>query len=140
MGKTIEIKPGPASIGWFETDPGPCVVCGRQVGFGPVGYKADDPPGPVCDSCMLELNGDLGMMLVMVGVNRELASQVMPDDDLKEAEQRRVALMTFSIVYDEAARWPRRRKAVMTFLKGLVARMKRIPIDTLLKLEKGVSN
>ena len=97
------IKLGPYSVQWFETDPGPCACCGERggpVGSGPVGFKVD--AGPLCDNCLLERNMDLGMLLIMVNVNREFANQPKPDD-LSEGDPRKTALMTFSVMYDGAA-------------------------------------
>lgn len=51
-----EIELGTVSIQLFETDPGPCITCGRQIGFGPVGFTKGEPRGPVCDGCLLALD------------------------------------------------------------------------------------
>ena len=73
-----------------------------------MGFKAD--AGPLCDNCLLDWNMDLGMLLVMANVNREFANQPKPDDP-SQGDPRKTALMTFSMMYDETATWPRRRRA-----------------------------
>lgn len=113
----VKIELGPYSVQWLETDPGPCAVCGREVGWGPVGFKMDDPLGPVCDTCLLELNTELGMLLLMAHTSRELAHQATSAADPRE---HLVGLLTFAKVYDQGAKWPRRRIAATQLVDELL--------------------
>ncbi len=44
-----------------------CAICDQATGAGPVGYQNDDP---VCDRCLLDACGDLGLVLALVSVTR----------------------------------------------------------------------
>ena len=132
----IKLELGPVSIQWCEADPGPCVVCARHLGAGPVGFTLGDPPGPTCDGCLLQLHEGLGMLLMMVNINRELAAA----DDRDPADQKLVALMTVSKIYDRGARWPTRPVAVLEYLRELESLAARLPLQALLKLVDGPSH
>ena len=133
---------GPISIEWLEDNAGPCVACSDEVGRGPIGFKRTEPSGPVCDLCMLELHGDLGMLLLFANAGRHLASHV-PEHAL-EASQQRTALMTFAKIYDLGAQWPWRPVAAMdfmrNFLKRLLKQMASIPLDAVIKVVGGPPN
>ena len=144
----FELELGPISIEWLETDPGPCAVCSGHVGWGPVGFRREQgeerekPAGPVCDSCLLNLSPDLGMLLLFANAARELASD-LPEDFLV-ADRQRIALMTFAKIYDLVAQWPRRPYAFMSFLKDLfrhiLKRAAQVPLEAMIKMFEGRPN
>lgn len=107
-------------IRWFETEAGPCVHCRRPVGSGPVGFAEEDPAGPVCDPCLLSFNADLGMLLTMANVSRELAARAAVTDDPWEADQQMVALMASARIYHQGSDWPARRVAAMEVIQELL--------------------
>ncbi len=131
----VELALGPVSIVWLETDPGPC-ACGQEIGVGPVGFHLD-PKKPVCDKCLLELHKDIGMMMWMAHVARELAGNATGVDDPWRADQYMVALMTLARIYHQGAEWPHREAAALDFVEELKARMAAIPWDALVKTLTG---
>ena len=49
-----------------------CAACGRRFdGRGPSGYRDD---APICDSCLIESDAELGMVLAVISVNRVYAN------------------------------------------------------------------
>ncbi len=125
----VELALGPVSIIWLETDPGPC-ACGCEIGVGPVGFRLE-PREPVCDKCLLDLHKDIGMMLWMTHIARELAAQATGIDDPWRADQFMVALMAFAGLYNAEAGWPSREAAAMDFMEELKERMAVVPWDAL---------
>lgn len=117
---TVEVELGPVSIVWVETDPGPC-ACGGAIGWGLVGFRRDDPQGPVCDKCLLKLHEDVGLAMRMIHIARELASNATHDDG--RADRFMVALAAFAKLYNLAATWPPREVAVTEFVEKLNASM-----------------
>lgn len=76
----------------------PCAQCRMPTGEGPVGYCSEDP---LCDLCLLTGSGDLGMVLTLVAVVRQLAGHLAAG-----AEDRREALEelgAFARLYDRFA-------------------------------------
>ncbi len=51
------------AIVWSTEDPGPCVLCGGATTTGAVGWHQADPPGPVCEECLLDGERILGELL-----------------------------------------------------------------------------
>ncbi len=119
-------------IEWFETDAGPCVACQRKVGSGPVGYKKDQPSGPLCDECLSDLNRDFGVLMSVVNVNRELANHT-PRNRLEEDILSQVLLL-YAKIYDVEAQWPRRRMTASKFLDSITRRVVKVPFDALSKM------
>ena len=133
------IKLWPYSIQWFLNTPGPCARCRREVGSGPVGFRNSEPAGPLCDKCLLDQHFDMGMLLLMANVTRELAKQATRRDAL-EAEPYRALLMTFSKVYDQGADWPLRRKEALGYLWDLMQQDDQVPLEAVLKMIDGDSH
>ena len=125
----IEPEIGSVSIVWLETDPGPC-ACGCEIGIGAVGFHLDQQE-PVCDKCLLGLHKDIGMMMWMTHIVRELVDDSTGVDDLR---QRQMALMTFARLYHTGATWPRREAAAMDFMAGLKERLAAVPWSPLTTL------
>ena len=49
-----------------------CVACGRRFdGRSPSGYRDD---APICDSCLLQADAELGMVLAVISINRAYAT------------------------------------------------------------------
>ena len=130
-GRPVVVAPHPVSIVWLETDPGRC-VCGREIGIGPVGFHQGRQE-PVCDKCLLDLHKDIGMMMWMTHIVRELAGEATGTDDPWRADQFMVALMAFAKIYNTGAEWPCREAAAMDFMEELKGRMAGIPWDALTK-------
>lgn len=127
-----EIKLASLSIEFCETA-GPCVQCGEVVSWGLVGFTLGDPDGRVCDGCLLALNKDLGMLLIMAHVVRELATQAVGIEDPWQADQLMVTLMMFAKIYDQGASWPRRPIAAKEFVEGLSQRVAGVPVAAVAK-------
>ena len=128
---TVEAELGPVCIVWLDTAPGPC-ACGADIGIGPVGFHLN-PPGPVCDQCLLEMHKDVGMTMWMIHIARELANNATNVGDPLQADKYLVALMAFAKLYNLGATWPAREAAAMEFVQELQARMETIPWDALVK-------
>ncbi len=132
-----EDKPPSESIAigirWLEAASDPCVVCEQDVGTGPVGFKTDEPAGSLCDGCLLEANHDLGMMILMVHVVRELATAAEGINDPWKADEIMLSLMLFAKVYNQGATWIRRPIAAREFVAELQNATAKIPITVVLK-------
>ncbi len=49
-----------------------CAACNQRFdGCGPIGYRDD---APICDSCLIESDAELGMALALISVNRVYAT------------------------------------------------------------------
>ncbi len=134
----MTLKPlalGPVSIVWLETDPGPC-ACGREIGAGPVGFDLE-PQEPVCDRCLLDRHKDIGMIMWMIHIARELAGEATGTGDPWRADQIMVALMAFAKLYNASAEWPCREAAAMDYMEELRGRLAAIPWDALTKKRVG---
>ena len=57
---------GDYAITWHPEEPDPCVLCGKPIEAGAVGWHLEDPPGPVCDDCLLDGERILGEYLLLV--------------------------------------------------------------------------
>lgn len=92
------------SIEWLEEDPGPCVVCREPAGQGPVAWRKRPDPGPVCDGCMLRQHPGLGLVLFIVGAQRELGrfSERLADDP-EALYQLMIKLIALAEEYDRSA-------------------------------------
>ena len=75
----------------------------------------------------------------MANLNREFANQPKPDDPL-EADGPKVALMTFSKIYDGIASWPRRRKAAFELLRKLLRGAAQVPLEAMFQMIDGDPN
>lgn len=129
-----EMGLGPHSIQWFDADPGPCRRCGGEVGAGPAGFTTEEPPGPLCDVCLLKHDKHLGMLIWIAHVVRELADKATGIEDPWAADQVMVTLMTFAKLYHLGAEWPRREAKALDFVKELQERMARIPWFDLMRI------
>ena len=133
----IRIELGLYSVQWYEQDPGPCCKCGREVGVGPGGFSTDDTAGPtagpLCDGCLLLLNKDLGNLIWLAHMARELTEQASSIEDPWRVDQCLVTLMTFAKMYDQGAKWPRRDAKAAVLMKALQRRMPRKPWEELLQ-------
>ena len=126
------IELGLYSVQWFESDPGPCVECGEAIGAGPAGFTTDDPSGAVCDACLLRGDRNLGMLIWLAHVAREMAGQASGEEDPWEADKSMVALMTFCKLYHQGAGWPCRESRAADFIRGLKMAMAKVKLDDLL--------
>ena len=129
-------EPAPCSIEWFDSDPGPCVVCGRKIGAGPVGFRGDDPVGPYCDGCTLERNKDLGMLLMVANICREIAAEAEDAGECRHDELI-VALMVVVRMYNRASSWPVRSVKVLGYFERLKERIPEVPVEAILKMMLG---
>ncbi len=129
----IYIELGLYSVQWFEADPGPCCQCNREVGEGPAGFSTDDPAGPLCDGCLLLLDKQLGNLLWLANMARELAEEASRIEDPWRVDQVLVTMMTFAKLYDQGADWPRREAKAAVLMKELETRMKKAPWEELLR-------
>ncbi len=116
-----------------EADLGPC-ACGLEIGSGPVGFRLDEPVGPVCDGCLLELNRDIGMLMWMAHVVREMAETVAATEEPLKVDQAMLLLMKFAQTYHLGAKWPHRRAAVLDLVDELRARIGVVPGEVWAKL------
>ena len=129
----IKIELGLYSVQWYDDDPGPCCKCGREVGAGPGGFSTDETAGPLCDGCLLLLNKDLGNMVWLAHMARELAERASKLEDPWTVDQVLVTMMTFAKMYDQSAEWPRREAKADILMKELQARMAKKPWEELLQ-------
>ncbi len=129
-----EANVGTVSIQWCEAAPGPCVRCEDPVGSGPVGFTQDEPSGAMCDGCLLEANKDLGMMIMMAHVTRELAIKAAEASEATnpwQADHTMLQMMLFAKMYHKGATWDRRPIAATEFVAELHAQFDRIPLLSL---------
>ena len=116
--KTIRQFSGKATILWRDEPVGPCAFCGAQVGSGPVGVHLEKPTGFVCDSCMIECERGLGLVLMAVNVLRETTQSLKEEE---RAESVMLHLVLFAKLYEraESEHWPARPIGWGSYLETL---------------------
>ncbi len=125
----VEIKLEPY-IQWLPESPGRCVICDlTKVGSGLVGFRRDDPPGPVCDPCLIQLQPRLGMALLFLNICRELADD-WPDQP-EDQDRRSEVLMAVARLYhaQESREWPMRPLRILKLMEEHGGPLAEIPLD-----------
>lgn len=137
-GQNFEL--GAYSVQWMESTPERCALCDLRVGRGLVGFKHDDPAGPICDPCMMRLQPRLGTLLLLVNICRELADD-FPSDPW-DSDRRQAVLMAVARLYhaQESREWPMRALNILSFWEQHGQDLGSIPLESWLDSLRGAND
>ncbi len=102
------------SIIFLHGDAGECARCGAHTGNGPVGWSAQADRA-VCDTCLIEVDPHLGMVLNVALIFRQVGA-IEPDGDPTELIYQ---VLTLARIYESACSkiWPARKPGLIEFAK-----------------------
>lgn len=104
------------SIIFQRADAGPCVICTKPVGHGPIGWHYTK--GALCDVCFLDEHQHLGLTLLMTNLLREFGRR--PVRHKRDERELGAALMDSARLYHRASLkvWLPRRVEFLAELQG----------------------
>jgi len=101
-----------------------CRMCGNRQPPGIIRWCFSGHQGALCDACLIEKAPELGAVLIILHLAREVGAADMADDAAGERE-RLIYLHTACLVYEKKATWPRRGD-VLEELQEMVERMEKL--------------
>lgn len=87
------------SISFQRADTGPCAICSKSVGHGPIGWH--DTKGAFCDVCFIDEHQHLGLALLMANLLRDFGKRKAQHK--REERQLGIALMESARLYHRAS-------------------------------------
>ncbi len=102
---------------------GPCGICRREVGAGPVGWRTGSQAGALCNRCLARRSPDLGAVLAAVNYVRQISRPPLPGTEELEERGRPIVAMARRFAAATAGRWPVR---ATDSLDGMIERKRRM--------------
>ncbi len=106
------------AIIFSEKKGGPCCRCGAQTGNGPIGFYGRKP---LCDFCLMRDAPDLGALLILAQMAREVAALRHRQGARDQSTEALAVVSTWAFFYDQHAqkRWNTRIPDLVAQLTAL---------------------